>query len=134
MKENWKDYITEEELRKRGYNLKSDGVLVASHFDSIEDAIDDFCNGALRQLKELIVKYTSRAWAEAFLSDMKRKDLTNETAKMYQELFHDALIEQIIYIYDNGDSSADSDNGARKDRSEYSPKAVELLWDKVLAH
>lgn len=134
MKENWKDYITQEELRKRGYNLKSDGVLTISHFDSIDDAIDDFCNGALRQLKELIVKYTSRAWAEAFLSDMKRKDLTNETAKMYQELFHDALIEQIIYIYDNGDSSADSDNGARKDRSEYSPKAVELLWDKVLAH
>jgi len=134
MKHTWNDYISKEQLRKRGYNLESNGVLDISHFDSLDDAIDDFCNGALNQLYELIAKYTSRAWADAFLSDMARKDLVNTIALEYQELFKDALIEQIIYVYDNGDSSATSDNQDRKDRSPYSPKAVEKLWDRILTH
>ena len=134
MKHAWNDYISKEQLRKRGYNLESNGVLDISHFDSLDDAIDDFCNGALNQLYELIAKYTSRAWADAFLSDMARKDLVNAIALEYQELFKDALIEQIIYVYDNGDSSANSDNQDRKDRSPYSPKAVEKLWDRILTH
>lgn len=134
MKHKWNDYISKEQLRKRGYNLESSGVLDISHFDSLDDAIDDFCNGALNQLYELITKYKSRAWADAFLSDMARNDLTNTIALEYQELFKDALIEQIIYVYDNGDSSANSDNQDRKDRSPYSPKAVEKLWDRILTH
>ena len=134
MKHKWNDYISKEQLRKRGYNLESNGVLDISHFDSLDDAIDDFCNGALNQLYELIAKYTSRAWADAFLSDMARKDLVNTIALEYQELFKGALIEQIIYVYDNGDSSATSDNQDRKDRSPYSPKAVEKLWDRILTH
>lgn len=133
MKHKWNEYISKEQLRKRGYNLEADGVLTTSHFDNIDDAIDDFCNGALNQLAELIAKYKSRAWSDAFLSDMARNDLTNEVALEYQELFKDALIEQIIYVYDNGDSSSNSDNQDRKDRSPYSPKAVEKLWDRVLA-
>lgn len=132
MKHTWNEYISKEQLRKRGYNLEADGVLTTSHFDSVDDAIDDFCNGCLNQLAELIAKYKSRAWSDAFLSDMARNDLTNATALEYQELFKDALIEQIIYVYDNGDSSATSDNQDRKDRSPYSPKAVEKLWDRVL--
>lgn len=132
MKHTWNEYISKEQLRKRGYNLEADGVLTTSHFDSVDDAIDDFCNGCLNQLAELIAKYKSRAWSDAFLSDMARNDLTNATALEYQELFKDALIEQIIYVYDNGDSSSNSDNQDRKDRSPYSPKAVEKLWDRVL--
>ena len=132
MKHKWNEYISKEQLRKRGYNLEAEGVLTTSHFDSVDDAIDDFCNGCLNQLAELIAKYKSRAWSDAFLSDMARNDLTNEVALEYQELFKDALIEQIIYVYDNGDSSTNSDNQDRKDRSPYSPKAVEKLWDRVL--
>ena len=94
MKHKWNDYISKEILRKRGYNLESNGVLDISHFDSVDDAIDDFCNGALNQLYELIAKYRSRAWADAFLSDMARNDLTNAIALEYQELFKDALMSQ----------------------------------------
>ena len=94
MKHKWNDYISKEQLRKRGYNLESNGVLDRTHFNNIDDVIDDFCNGALNQLYELIAKYRSRAWADAFLSDMARNDLTNDVALEFQELFKDAFSYQ----------------------------------------
>lgn len=122
------DYFTKEELRKRGYNLESDGVLDISHFDSINDAIDDFMNTALRAIYNLCVQYKGRNWADAFFHDMALSDLDGVALDCKQRL-NLALIEQAIYIYDNGDSNASSNREEYKERSPYAPKAVVELWD-----
>ena len=125
------NYFTKEDLRKRGYDLEADGVLDTSHFNSKEDAIDDFMDNSLRAIYNLFVEYRGRKWADAFFSDMKNTDLTGKALDLKQRL-NRGLIEQAIYIYDNGDSNSNSYNQERIDRSPYSPKAVAELWDILI--
>ena len=122
------DYFTKEDLRKRGYDLEADGVLDTSHFNSKEDAIADFMDNTLRAIYNLFVEYRGRKWADAFFSDMKNTDLTGIPLE-YKELLKRALVEQAIYIYDNGDSNANASNDDRANKSPYSPKAIAEIWD-----
>ena len=124
---SYKFYVKKEELIPKGYDLMADGVLDDTHFNSREEAADDFMQNGFNQVTRLIAKYRGREWTNAFLQDMQQNDLSGK-AKEYQEAFHDAILEQCIFTYDCGDASA----SAYKGESQYAPKAVELLWDLVI--
>lgn len=128
---NYKDYISLEELRKRGYNLEADGVLDVTHFDSTEDAVNDFLGNTCDIIYNLVKDYRGKKWADAFFNDMKQTDLTGKALE-YQEALHDALIEQAIFTYDNGDSQSSASNEERAYNTAYAPKAVKKLWDLIL--
>lgn len=124
---SYKDYITKEDLVPRGYILDDDNVLDITHFNSKEDAIDDFMQNAFDIIEGLVVEYRGREFADAFFTDMKRDDLTGKALEIQNRL-KKALIEQNIYTYDNGDSEASKYVGEKP----YAPKAVKLLWGEVL--
>ena len=128
---NYKDYITLEELRKKGYNLKADGVLDITHFDNVDDAVDDFLNTTSKIVYNLIKEYRGYKWTDAFFNDMKQTNLTG-VALEYQQALHNALIEQAIFTYDNGDSQASANNEERSYNTAYAPKAVSELWELLL--
>ena len=132
MELNYNDYFTKDNLRVRGYNLEADGVLDISHFDTLQDAIDDFMDNALRTIYNLFVRYKGRKWADCFFSDMKNTDLTG-IALEYKETLNRALVEQAIFIYDNGDSNASASIDERASRSKEAPKAVVELWDILIS-
>ena len=108
-----------------------DGVLDSTHFDNVEDAVDDFMQNSCKVVYNLIKDYRGREWTNAFFEDMKKTDLTGKALE-YQEALHNAIIEQAIFTYDNGDSQATASNDERKDYTAYAPKAVKELWDLVL--
>lgn len=124
---SYKDYITKEDLVPRGYIFDNDNVLDITHFNSKEDAIDDFMQNAFDIIEGLVVEYRGREFADAFFTDMKRDDLTGKALEIQNRL-KKALIEQNIYTYDNGDSEASKYVGEKP----YAPKAVKLLWGEVL--
>lgn len=124
---SYKDYITKEDLVPRGYILDDDNVLDTTHFNSKEDAIDDFMQNAFDIIEGLVVEYRGREFADAFFTDMKRDDLTGKALEIQNRL-KKALIEQNIYTYDNGDAEASKYVGEKP----YAPKAVKLLWGEVL--
>ena len=123
----YNDYFSLQDLVKRGYDLSADGVLDISHFQSVEDAIDDFCQNAFEVIYNLVEKYRGQAWCYAFFTDMKRNDLSGE-ALVFQDRLKKALIEQCIYIYDNGDTQATFNENL----SPYSEKAVSAMWANIL--
>lgn len=131
MELNYNDYFTKEDLRVRGYNLEAEGVLDRSHFDTLEDAINDFMYNTTRAIYNLFVEYRGRKWADAFFSDMKNIDLTGKALE-YKELLKNALIEQAIFIYDNGDSGANASIEDRAFKSKYAPKAIAEIWDILI--
>jgi lambda repressor-like predicted transcriptional regulator len=130
---DYKQIITRDDittkLTKRGYNLNDNGILDAVHFTTLEDAVDDFLQGCTDSINDLITTYRGKAWTDKFLQDMSISGMTNPTTK--QQEYHDeyirALIEHIIFTYDNGDANA----SASKDNpnNAYSPKAVQILWN-----
>ena len=127
MEFDYKNYFTKEQLAKRGYNLEADGVLETSHFATVEDAIDDFMNDAFDTIYHLIEAYRGEEWTEAYFTDMAQTDLSL-VARKWQQCLNRALIEQAIFIYDNGNPNATFNDG----RSPYAPKAVEQLWHNAL--
>ena len=127
MEFDYKNYFTVEELKYRGYDLEADGILDTEHFPSMEYAIDDFMNDAFDTIYTLVENYRGAEWTEAFFTDMARDDLSGEALKFKQRL-NKALIEQAIFIYDNGNTKATFDDG----RKAYAPKAVEALWRNAL--
>ena len=122
---SYKDYIQPEQLIKRGYDLAA--ILDTSHFQSTEDAVDDFMQNVFDEIYDLIEKYRGEAWTYAFFTDMKRSDLTGEALR-YQERLNKALLEQCIYVYDNGDTEATFDEGKKP----YGEKAVNAMWSNIL--
>lgn len=126
---SYKDYVSASELDKRGYQLDKDGVLATEHFQTVEDAVDDFMQNSFDIVQELVRNYRGRKWTDAFYEDMKKTDLTGNALK-FQEALKEAIIQQAIYTYDNGDASA----SAYKGESHYAPKAVSALWGLVIGN
>ena len=126
---SYKDYVSASELDKRGYQLDKDGVLATEHFQTVEDAVDDFMQNSFDIVQELVRNYRGRKWTDAFYEDMKKTDLTGKALE-FQEALKEAIIQQAIYTYDNGDSSA----SAYKGESHYAPKAVSALWGLVIGN
>ena len=121
------DYFTKEELAHRGYNLEADGVLETQHFPSVQDAIDDFMNDAFDTIHHLVESYRGQEWTEKYFTDMARNDLEPIPLK-WKRALNKALIEQAIFIYDNGNPHATFESG----KMPYAPKAVEALWSNAL--
>lgn len=128
---DYRNYVSLEDLRKRGYNLEKEGVLDTSHFDTPQDAVDDFMLNICNIVFHLISRYRGRVWTRAYFEDMAKSDLTGKALE-YKEALHNAIIEQAIFTYDNGDSEANSNNDDRKNNTAFSPKAVAELWELVL--
>ena len=126
---SYKDYVSASELDKRGYQLDKDGVLATEHFQTVEDAVDDFMQNSFDIVQELVRNYRGRKWTDAFYEDMKKTDLTGKALE-FQEALKEAIIQQAIYTYDNGDVSA----SAYKGESHYAPKAVSVLWGLVIGN
>lgn len=126
---SYKDYVSASELDKRGYQLDKDGVLATEHFQTVEDAVDDFMQNSFDIVQELVRNYRGRKWTDAFYEDMKKTDLTGKALE-FQEALKEAIIQQAIYTYDNGDASA----SAYKGESHYAPKAVSALWGLVIGN
>ena len=118
-----------EKLQKRGYDFTNASVIDITHFESQNDAIDDFLQNVFDMIHELIVFNRGHEWAKAFFEDMQQTDLEGE-ALDYKNMLIDALVQQAIYIYDNGDSQASSDKEEK--RQPYSEKAMQKLWGRIL--
>ena len=123
-RENWVD-----KLKKRGYDFTDQSVLDTSHFENPSDAIDDFLQNTFDMIHDLIVLNRGHKWAKAFMEDMQQTDLTGAALEYKEDLIY-ALVQQAIFIYDNGDASASSDNQEKRDT--YSEKAIERLWGRIL--
>ena len=130
MELNYNNYFTILDMRRRGYNLESDGVLDISHFDMPSQAQDDFMDNTLRIIYNLFVEYRGREWADDFFEDMAHDEEELEGRALdFKQRLHRALIEQAIFIYDHGDSQATASYEDRQYRSPYAPKAMAELWD-----
>ena len=116
-------------LKKRGYDLHDDSVLDGKHFETQEDAIDDFLQNVFDMVHDLVVFNRGFKWAKSFFEDMQSNELENEALE-YKQALEDALIQQAIYIYDNGDSQATSE--MQDKREPYSEKAMQKLWGSIL--
>ena len=131
MELDYKNYFTKEDLRVRGYNLEAEGVLDRSHFDTLEDAINDFMDNSFRAIYNLFVQYRGRKWTNAFFEDMTEENLSG-VALDFKERLNRALVEQAIFVYDNGDSNANASYDERAARCGLAPKAVAELWDILI--
>ena len=115
-------------MQNRGYDLTDPSVLDCSHFQVQEEAIDDFLQIAFDKIYELIKEYRGKLWTKAFMADMQHDDLTGDALE-YQEILKDAIVEQAVFIWDNGDKEASSN---QDDRLVYSPIAVKKLWGTII--
>ena len=80
----YKDYMTNDDLIPRGYDLMADGVLDDTHFRTREEAVDDFLGTTYDIVVGLIEKYRGREWTKAFLEDMKKDDLSGRALEFQQ--------------------------------------------------
>ena len=119
-----------EAMLKKGYDLRDNSVLNSSHFVSQDDAIDDFLQNSFDSIYELIRENRGNHWCELFFEDMQKDLSADEDALKYKVILKEALVEQTIFLWDNGDSDAVADNN--EERSPYAPKAVKKLWGTIL--
>ena len=117
-----------EKMQDRGYDLTDPSVLDSSHFQTQEEAIDDFLQIAFDKIYELVREYRGNHWTKKFMEDMQHDDLTGDALE-YQTTLKEAIVEQAVFIWDNGDKEASSN---QDDRLVYSPIAVKKLWGLVI--
>jgi len=120
-----------EKLAVRGYDLYT--ILDTTHFRKTEDAIDDFLATVFDSVYEMIDGYRGKKWCEAFFEDMSIEGMTGVTDSDQietNEWLIKALVEQAIFLYDNGDSDASSSK--EKTNNPYSEKTVRILWNHYI--
>ena len=123
---NYSSLLSYEDILSRGYDLKVEGRLVKGDFLTIEDAISQFCYEVVDSIVGLIEAYRGQLWTLEFIQDMCQDNLVG-AALSYQDALKGAILDQAIFIYENGskEASAIVDNN----RIEYSPKAMRRLWN-----
>lgn len=117
-----------EKLAVRGYDLYT--ILDTTHFRSTEDAIDDFLKTTFDSIYGLIESYRGKRWCKLFFEDMSIEGMdsvTDENQIEKNEALIKTLVEQGIFLYDNGDSDAIASK--EKENNPYGEKAVRILWD-----
>lgn len=118
--------VTIEDVRSRGYDLLADGRLNQGDFLTIEDSANQFIEECCDMIWALIEKHRGIKWCEEFKKDMMLDDLT-DTALLCKFALKKAMLEQVIFIYENGDVSA---NAIKDDtKRSLSPKAVSKLYN-----
>jgi hypothetical protein len=117
--------ITIDDVRSRGYDLLADGRLNQGDFATIEDSANQFIEECCDMIWGVIVKHRGVKWCEEFKQDMLRDDL-NDIALLYKSALKKAMLEQVVFIYENGDISA---NAIKDDtKRSLSPKALNKLY------
>ena len=119
-----------EKMQSKGYDFTDTSVLDGSHFQSQEEAIDDYFQDTFNTIYELVREYRGNKWTELFFEDMSQDVESDLDALRYKDALIKALIEQAVYIYDNG--SVEASGEVNPDRHEYAPKAVKALWGLVI--
>lgn len=125
---DYANFITSEEVKKRGYDLSLGGRLNQGDFGTKESAIEDFLKECFDSIYNLIETYKGPKWTELFFEDMAQeinKDI-NPRAYRIQVALKWAILEQTIFIYDNGDVRTSAK--VEIDKLGFSPKAVDKLW------
>lgn len=119
--------ITINDVKSRGYDLLADGRLNQGDFETIEESANQFIEECCNTIWALIEKNKGIKWANKFKQDMLRDDLVDELALMYQSALRSAMLEQVIFIYENGDINA---NAIKDDTKRgVSPKALTKLYN-----
>lgn len=121
--------ITIEDIKSRGYDLTADGRLEQGDFETIEKAAEQFIEECCNSVWSIIEKHRGFIWTIKFKEDMCcdiDKD-TNEYAYLLQQALKSALIEQVIFIYENGDYNASGI--IDESRKKASPKVITKLYN-----
>lgn len=125
---DFRNFITYEDVKKRGYDLQIPGRLNQGDFANIESAVDDFLGECFASIYNLIETYKGPEWTELLFEDMSKeiKREINPGAYRIQQALKWAILEQTIFIYDNGDKRTSAK--LEVDKIGFSPKAVDKLW------
>ena len=121
--------ITIQDIKSRGYDLTADGRLNQGDFETIEEASEQFIDECCNSIFGLIEKHRGYLWTMKFKEDMSNNidKEQNENAYYIQQALKSALLEQVIFIYENGDANA---SGIKDDtRIAISPKAINKLYN-----
>jgi len=123
-RDDFKEYLT-----KKGYNLDAEGVLDTTHFLTPEDAQDDFLQNAFDNIYNFIGEVAGACYRDAFFEDMSEDVSSSEKATLYKDDLIEAIEQEAIFIYDNGDSTT---NASEDDRMHLAPKALNCLYRRIL--
>lgn len=125
---DYTSFITFDDVKKRGYDLSLPGRLNQGDFSTITAAMEDFLKECFDSIYNLIESYKGPQWTELFFEDMAQKISRelNPAAYRIQEALKWAILEQVIFIYDNGDIRTSAK--IEIDKLGFSPKAVDKLW------
>lgn len=118
--------ITIEDVKTRGYDLTKDGALLQGDFLTIQDSAKQFIKECCDMIWALIEKHRGVNWTNLFKKDMESTSLTGNALR-YQEVLKNVMLEQIVFIYENGDINA----SATKDdtKRSISPKVITKLYN-----
>lgn len=118
--------VTIDDVRSRGYDLLADGRLNQGDFVTITDSAEQFIEECCNMIWGVIEKHRGIKWCKYFREDMLRDDL-DDMALLCKNALKTAMLEQVIFIYENGDISA---NAIKDDtKRSLSPKALNKLYN-----
>ena len=124
--------ISIDDVRSRGYDLVADGRLNQGDFATIEDSANQFIEECCDMVWSLIEKHRGFKWCEQFKQDMASEIAKDEATYFYQKAIKKILLEQIVFIYENGDTSA---NAIKDDtKRAVSPKVINKLYHIGVLH
>ena len=118
--------ITIEDVKTRGYDLAKDGALLKGDFLTIQDSANQFINECCDMVWGLIEKHRGVEWTTKFKQDMESENLSGN-ALTYQDTIKKVMLEQIVFIYENGDSNASAIIDVNK--RAISPKVITKLYN-----
>lgn len=118
--------ITIEDVKTRGYDLTKDGALLKGDFLTIQDSANQFINECCDMVWGLIEKHRGVEWTTKFKQDMESDNLSGN-ALTYQDMIKKVMLEQIVFIYENGDSNASAIIDVNK--RAISPKVITKLYN-----
>lgn len=125
---DYKTFFSYDDICNRGYDLKAEGRLNQGDFLTIDVAIDDFLQEVFNSIYDLIESYKGKKWTRFFFEDMATeidKELYPNAYSM-QETLKWSLIEQAVFIYENGDVM--TSGKIEPDKLGYSQKVIRKLW------
>lgn len=118
--------ITIEDVKTRGYDLTKDGALLKGDFLTIQDSANQFITECCDMVWGLIEKHRGVEWTTKFKQDMESENLSGN-ALTYQDMIKKVMLEQIVFIYENGDSNASAIIDVNK--RAISPKVITKLYN-----
>lgn len=119
--------VSIDDIKKRGYDLKADGRLLQGDFATIEDSANQFIEECCDTVWGLIEKNRGFKWTQLFKKDIENETLKDELLDLFKERLKEAMVEQVVYIYENGDYNASGIIDAT--RRANSPKMLNKLYN-----